>query len=283
MESGAGSTQGTIGEMLKEARSAKGLTIEAAASASKISPHLVRLMEEQQFHLVPDPVYIIRFLLEYSGFLGLDPKQVEVQFRRQIHLPGSVAPLRPTASLRPRIGRRRLVVYVLSAVVAIPVMFVVLSLFAGRPTELPPAPEPQAPASQEASPQPAPPSVVAPAASREAPLEADRAARAQTTPSTTAPAVHAPHDKPPRHTLRAEARTATWIAVSVDGSAKRELVLRPGATVQWSARHGFVVSVGDAEGIALYLNGRPVTLAGGRGRVIQNLPLAGDREPVTTR
>jgi cytoskeletal protein RodZ len=283
VESGSGTTQGTVGQLLKEARSAKGLTIEAAASASKISPHLVRLMEEQQFHLVPDPVYIIRFLLEYSGFLGLDPKQVETQFRRQIHLPGSSAPLRPVASLRSRIGMRRLILYLLSAVAAIPLIFVILSLFAGRPAEPPPARESQPPAAQEAATQPPQAPIVAPTAPREASVEADRPSPAKATRSTLTPAVQTLQGKPSRHTLRAEARRATWIAVSVDGSTKREVTLHPGATAQWSARHGFVVSIGDAEGIALYLNGTPVTLAGGRGRVIQNLPLAGDREPEAAR
>ncbi|MGH7369480.1 MAG: RodZ domain-containing protein [Candidatus Methylomirabilaceae bacterium] len=283
MESGAGSPQATIGELLKEARTAKGLTIEAAASASKISPYMVRLMEEQQFHLVPDPIYIIRFLLEYSGFLGLDPKQVERQFRRQIHLPGSSAPLQPAVSLRPRIGIRRPILYLLSAVAAIPLIFVIVSLFAGRPPELPPAREPQPPASHETSSQPPPAPSVAPTARREITAEAERPSAAKATASTTAPTVPAAQDKPPRHMLRAEARRATWIAVSIDGSTKREVALQLGGAAQWSAKHGFVVSIGDAEAIALYLNGNRVTLPGGRGRVIQNLPLAGDREPVTTR
>jgi len=283
VESGSGATQSTIGQLLKEARSAKGLTIEAAASASKVSPYLIRLMEEQRFHLVPDPVYIIRFLLEYSGFLGLDPRQVETQFRRQIHPPGSNAPLQPVASLRSRIGTRRLLLYLLSAVAATPVIFVILSLFAGRPPEPPPVREPQPPAAQEAITQFPQSPVVAPTVAREVSAEADRPSPAKATRSATAPAAQFSQGKPSRHTLRAEARKATWIAVSVDGSTKREVTLQPGGTAQWSARHGFVVSIGDAEGIGLYLNGKPVILAGGRGRIIQNLPLAGDRESAAPR
>ena len=74
MDSGAGSTEVTVGQLLKEARSAKGLTIEAAAVSSKVPLSVVRLMEEEQFHLLPDPLYVLRFLLEYSVALGLDPK-----------------------------------------------------------------------------------------------------------------------------------------------------------------------------------------------------------------
>jgi len=77
MSSGATSPAITVGRLLQEARSAKGLTIEKAAAASKVSLSFVRLMEGEQFHLLPDPMYILRFLMEYSASLGLDPKQVE--------------------------------------------------------------------------------------------------------------------------------------------------------------------------------------------------------------
>jgi len=50
MDSGAGSTEVTVGQLLKEARSAKGLTIEAVAVSSKVPLYLILLMEEEQFH-----------------------------------------------------------------------------------------------------------------------------------------------------------------------------------------------------------------------------------------
>jgi hypothetical protein len=79
------------------------------------------------------------------------------------------------------------------------------------------------------------------------------------------------------------AKETAWLAVSVDGSAKQEVLLKAGNTAQWSARKGFVVTIGNAEGIVLSLNGKRVPLTGGRNRVVQDLLLPGDSTPVITR
>ena len=267
MDSREGSAEATVGQLLKEARSARGLTIEAAAAASKIPLHLARLMEEQQFHLLPDPFYVIRFLRDYSVALGLDPKQVETRFRRQVHPPRSSAPLQPPSSIGSRIPVRRLLLYLLPAAAAVPLIFIVLSLFSGRSPAPPASQEPQPPQPQEVSPQP---SQVGPAPPPPGPQEAS-------------PGALAPQSQPSRYTLRAEAKETTWLAVSVDGSARREVLLRAGGAAQWSASKGFVVTIGNAEGIALSLNGKLVTLTGGPNRVVQDLTLPGDAGPVKRR
>ena len=83
--------------------------------------------------------------------------------------------------------------------------------------------------------------------------------------------------------LRAEAKETTWLGVSVDGAARRQVLLHAGNTAQWSAHTGFVVTIGNAGGIALSLNGKRVSLTGARGGVIQGLTLPGKSEPVSQR
>jgi cytoskeletal protein RodZ len=276
-DSHAGGETLSVGPRLKEARIAKGLTLDSAAAASKVPPSLVRLMEEQQFDLVPDPLYILRFLSEYARFLGLDPKEIERQFRRQVQPVPTGAPLRPVGPTRraPRLGR--LFLYLASAGALIPLAFIVLSLLSGRPAEppadraaAPPPPQelPQArpPADQMASPGPVP---TTPGRSRQAGVSPSRDA---------APGMaRVPRDRSARYTLRAEAAALTWLAVAADGAPRREVMLQPGNTAQWSATEGFVVSVGNPEGIRLFLNDKPVPLPAG-ARVVQGLVLPADRE-----
>jgi hypothetical protein len=145
---------------------------------------------------------------------------------------------------------------VLSVAVVIPLIFVVLSLFSGRPPELPPGRQPQSSPPQEAASQPSQRGEIAP-------------------PS--------PQSQPSRYTLKAEAKQTTWLAVSVDGSARRETLLRRGEAEQWSANKGFVVTIGNSEGVLLSLNGKLVPLKRGRSQVIRDLTLPGDGEFVTTR
>jgi cytoskeletal protein RodZ len=284
MTSSASSPTITVGRLLQEARSAKGLTIEAASAASKVSLSFVRLMEEEQFHLIPDPLYILRFLAEYSASLGLDPKQVETQFRRQVSSGRASAPPQAAAYRGSRIELRRLLVYVLTAVAVIPLIFIVLSLFSGRRPESPPGRQAQSPPPQEAPPQPSQGSEVRPPNPQASPsLNAAQPKGLNPPQPAVAPGVQQSQGQPFRYTLKATAKKTTWLALSVDGSARKEVLLRAGETSQWSAHKGFVVTIGNPEGIALSLNGKLVALKGDRGQVVRDLALPGDGEPVMPR
>ena len=284
MSNGATSSTITIGRLLKEARSAKGLTIESAATASKVSLSFARLMEEEQFHLLPDPVYIVRFLREYSASLGLDPKQIETQFRRQVKSTWASVPPQAAASRRSRIHLRRLLVYLLPAAVLTPLIFIVLSLFSGRPPELPSSRQAQSPPPQEeAAPQLSQGGVVTPPSPQAASFGAAQRKSVIPGQKVPAPGVQQHQSPPSRYTLKAEAKETTWLAVSVDGSSRRETLLRRGEAEQWSANKGFVVTIGNSEGVLLSLNGKLVPIKRGRSQVIRDLTLPGDGEFVTTR
>src|SRR5574337_148844 len=150
MSGSTGDSTRTIGPILQEARTAKGLTIEAAAAASKVPLSFVRLMEQEQFHLVPDSLYLTRFLTEYAVFLSLDPKQLLVQLKEQVDAARLRETLHPTSTISARPDLRRLLIYLLPAVAVIPLIFIGLSLFSGPSPTPPPAQQPESPASQGA-------------------------------------------------------------------------------------------------------------------------------------
>lgn len=257
----------TIGQLLQDARTAKGLTIEAAAAASKVPLSFVRLMEQEQFHLVPDPLYLIRFMTEYCAFLGLDPKQVEAQWKDQAHSAGVSGLSHPVPSIGSRIDLRRLFVYLVPAVVAIPLIFIGLSLLSGR------SPAPPLESQQTAEPTPEAGTATLLPGPQAAAVGAGQPEGMNPASPLTDPAVQRPQGPPPRYALKAEAKETTWIGVSADGAPRRQALLRPGETASWSANNGFVVTIGNSGGVALMLNGRPVPLKGARGQVIQNLAL----------
>ena len=66
----------TVAEQLRQAREAKGLTVQQVAEITKIrTDHLIAL-EEGNFNLFPAPVYIRGFVRNYSALLKLDVPQV---------------------------------------------------------------------------------------------------------------------------------------------------------------------------------------------------------------
>lgn len=274
MDSEEGSSTSTIGPLLQGARTAKGLTIEAAAAASKVPLSFIRLLEQEQFHLVPDSLYLIRFLTEYATFLGLDPKQVAAQLKDQVSSARRESGLsHPVSSMGSQIDLRRLAMYLLPAVIVIPLIFIGLSLLSGRESAMPPDRRLELPESQGAATS-LPEVATAVSPGSQAPSLSTGQPDGSVSPhQVTDPAPQEPQGPPARYKLRAEAKEMTWIAVASDGAPRRQALLHPGETASWSANNGFVVTIGNAGGVTLMLNGRPISLKGARGQVIQNLAL----------
>jgi cytoskeletal protein RodZ len=68
----------TVGEQLRQAREARGLTIQQAGEATKIRNDHIQALEEENYDVFSAPVYIRGFIRTYSTFLKLDtPKLIE--------------------------------------------------------------------------------------------------------------------------------------------------------------------------------------------------------------
>lgn len=62
----------SIGETLKEAREAKGTTIQQISLDLNISKEYLVALEEEKFDIFPAETYLLGFLRNYSDYLGLD-------------------------------------------------------------------------------------------------------------------------------------------------------------------------------------------------------------------
>ena len=65
-----------LGETLQRARQARGITIEDAERATRIPRRYLEALEQENFGILPAPVYARGFLRSYSGYLGLDPGEL---------------------------------------------------------------------------------------------------------------------------------------------------------------------------------------------------------------
>ena len=70
----------------------------------------------------------------------------------------------------------------------------------------------------------------------------------------------------------------TWIRVQVDEGQVVEELLQAGAVREWTAARRFVLSVGNAGGLEVDLNGRRIPALGARGAVIQRLVLPAEAQ-----
>lgn len=62
-----------LGETLQRARQARGLTLEEVERDTRISRHYLAALENENFGLLPAPVYARGFLRTYARYLGLEP------------------------------------------------------------------------------------------------------------------------------------------------------------------------------------------------------------------
>ena len=90
--------------------------------------------------------------------------------------------------------------------------------------------------------------------------------------------VPAREPRPAGQRLLIRAVEPTWIRVQVDEGQVAEELLQAGAVREWTAARRFVLSVGNAGGLEVDLNGRRIPALGARGAVIQRLVLPAEAQ-----
>ena len=225
----------TLGGILAEARQAKGVTLEQAASATRVRLHVLTALEEDRAAELPAPVYARGYLRTYASYLEIDPERLlEAYEASRTRQSGSLA-IRPLSSLTaspnlvltaPAAGAVGLVLLVFAFT-----GYVYKELDSVRTPPPPPRVAATALATPTASPSPSP----------LAPTPAAAVAMVQISVTDT-----------------------VWIDVAVDGKpqfADAGRILQPGATLSFS---GSRVKVTTGKGVAtlISVNGRDLGAMG---------------------
>jgi cytoskeleton protein RodZ len=276
--------QGSIGQTLRQRREERGLTVEQAAYQSKVPLRLVQALESDDYHLLPDALYLIRLLHEYAAFLQLDVSALDDEFRRAVRRP-PYPPLVPPAPARTVVIPWKQALWTVAAILVVtPLVFIALSLASKRTQERAaqaPVAEPRAEESRQAAEEASgiPNRLlgsVAPSTAHSPDLAAgqgpattvrkdgDMAALAVDVGAETGPA---------RHILIVRAQESTWLSIRSDRGERRQVLLQPGQAARFGAETMFRVTVGNAGGVSLWLDGAPFPLQGRSGEVIRDLAL----------
>lgn len=73
-----------IGARLKEAREAKGLSLESLQETTKIQKRYLEAIEQGNFHILPGKFYARAFIKEYATAVGLDAKELLEEYKEEI-------------------------------------------------------------------------------------------------------------------------------------------------------------------------------------------------------
>jgi hypothetical protein len=73
--------------------------------------------------------------------------------------------------------------------------------------------------------------------------------------------------------LDLEAMELSWVVVQVDGGSPHEALMRPGERIRWKASDRFTLTLGNAGGVRVEFNGKPVGPFGPSGKVARDVVL----------
>ncbi len=292
---------GELGERLRQAREAKGVSLAEIAAQTKIGVRMLQALETEQFDQLPGGVFNRSFLRQYASFLGLEQENFVQDYLRRLeprrevpaeasapkNLPGSVAGSR---ALPWTLGGAALALLVAS-----------ILFFPSRrdrssnetpelaaTPEIAPSREAAAPvASSSSVSETGKPAETSSAASGDSISTAERqSASGRAAPvELAAPtlAVTEPVASPARPSatilqavdpaggqvlvLQISARSTVWLSITADGAKLWQGTLQPDQSREVEATDSIRVTVGNAGGVEMTLNGESLGALGQEGEV----------------
>lgn len=272
-----------IGPALEKARRQHGLSLEEVEQATKIRKRYLQGLENDDYGVLPDAVYVQGFVKTYANYLGLDGEQLaeELRSRRQPRRErhannvragkgGFDKPLINPAGLAGAEKRRISVRAVLGLLASVLLIVLVIGAlyYIGRGSLVPESGgnEP-APRSDRGSQNPGGSGNEKPTAasdnSPEDPNDSKQRAAAPETEKAAAPASLEGVEV----AVTIEGSPA-WISVLSDGTVVYEQIAEPGFTDTFEADDNLSISTGNAGAVSLTVNGEDEGTMGEAGEVV---------------
>ena len=263
----------TFGEELRRERIIRDVSLEEISAATKISIRLLTALEASDVSRLPAPVYSRGFIRAYSRHLGLDPDEMVNAYL------ADVAPEKKREAgdsrkglLRSRFLRGRRAAGTI--VVSVTGILLVLGLIA-RPQRRPVTSASVAPRE------------LAPVSFKNVSVSPGPAIVSAQDVAIAAPPLAAPDAAPEKTSLDArsvgvsmvlEFDQDSWTEVWADGQSLYVGMIRSGVRREFQAREGFRLTLGNAGGVRVTVDGRALEPLGQAGQVVRNLPLPADRQ-----
>ncbi len=216
---------------MRRERELRQISLREISEATKINLRYLEALEDNRFSALPAEVFARGFLREYARYVGLDPDEVLNYYdtAQQEHEPESDAGPRPR-----HLHSSTQWLYGLVLTAAVVILFGVVAAMSFWAERRPPRvePPPSAPPVFEAAP-PAP----TPAVSR-APLE-----------------------------VTLDFTDNCWVEATLDGKQRISELRVQGESLRLTASQRVVLTLGNAPGVRVEVNGQPFEIAGGQETV----------------
>ena len=297
------------GPLLKGKREEMGLSHEQIAQTTKIRPHILQALEEEDWDSLPSSAFVKGFLRSYARALGLNEDVVANAYREV----GEEKESQTEIGRRPAHRKRGKALYILSALLLLAGLFYLFThgeqiwnqvsekagniLIKGashvpleKTAKIPEREEPMSTVEQTTiAPEPAisskdsvfqrsseigmaGPKIEQTEESSLVPSGTAQTPEAESQPDKTEIVAPSPPSSVPAEkglVLKANVKERTWIRVYVDNMEPKDYVFQPGSKPEWRAEKGFELLIGNAGGVEIGLEGAAMKTPGKKGQVIR--------------
>lgn len=239
------SGQESFGRYLQAIRIERNIRLEQVAEETRIALATLEAIENEDFGRLPPEVFLRGFLRAYAKGVGANPDEAVRRYdARRMMLPSEAAENQEQQRISEELRGKLIVSLILLA------GLMLVSLIGYQHCNQRPRDASQSSPAQNAGlATNGPPSAV----SSMPPSEAVKRPRIPATP---------------KHVLTVSAQEDGWIKVSIDQGTPSEHTLKAGNQVKLEAQASFNLLIGNAAGIKMNLDGKPVHVPGKRGEVV---------------
>lgn len=271
-----------LGETLKAAREAQGLTLDEVEQATRIRQHLLQALEENKADTFPSPVIARGLIRNYAKFLKLDPVEALTLYDGKGRIPVKGQRLTQDGiefmnlSMAPRsyFNMELLIGVVLGFLVVGGVWYLANGALLSPPNiTATPTNTPRAEGITEDS--------------------------ALLLPTTTPPPTNTPTALPPTSTptpliysgvtVQLSILESSWVQILADDTKVFEGILEVGDSPNWTGEHRVAIRAGNGGGVEVIVNGVNRGVMGAQGQVVDQIwekvedPADASSEPDPTR
>lgn len=268
-------------ENIRALREAAGLSLHDIFAVTRVSIANLTALENGDFKNLPPPIYTRNFIGKYAEAVGINAKPLLERYEKYIATISEPSELVEIRKPWPGNNLKYWFLYgSLALVVAVGAIVVALFLHDTGKRVPPATPPAETAQSASATEKAAMDNTVDSAAGQPEPQKAipSETAQKRTESSgkkeTIAPPASAQGLEKGYH-LSIKARETTWIKIVADKTKISEVLLQPGETIERTATEGFRLDIGNAGGVDISFQEKPLGSLGKSGEVVTvNLPPA---------
>ncbi len=266
-------TTESIGGRLKRERLSKHITLEEIAESTRVNIETLQAIEDDDNSKLPARVFVQGFIRLYAKHVGLDPEEVLSHFAKDAD---------DTIETKKRINVREILEsesmaespsFMSSKQILFLILILLLGflIYIGRQNYFP---ELKSTETEPTSNEQIEKTLQAPAAEvEEQPVESVEEAPPQEPEPDIVVEESQPADIQPivkqDYVLKANFTERTWVWIQVDNNEPREYLFQTGENFKWVAHNKIDINLGNAGGVDLVLNGKPIPKIGVSGQVVR--------------